>query len=135
MYFQGKTLAEEAAKQKPVETRGKTWPTPLKMLDSHWLKAPMPLKMLDSHWLKAIRLTDGQGGNLAKRGVKTREKRGQIERNFIKTPPVTRDAKTRVFGGTSHKNTIKLREICQSSGSDTKGHPPIGIKHPHISTA
>ena len=77
VYFQGKTLAEEAAKQKPVETRGKTWPTPLKMLDSHWLKAPTPLKMLDSHWLKAIRLTDGQGGNLAKGGSKRRKKGGK----------------------------------------------------------
>ena len=66
VYFQGKTLAEEAAKQKPVETRGKTWPT--------------PLKMLDSHWLKAIRLelkTDGQGGNLAKGGSKRRKKGGK----------------------------------------------------------
>ena len=60
MYFQGKTLAEEAAKQKPVETRGKTRPTPLKILDSDWLIA-----------IKLDVKTDGQGGHLAKRGVKT----------------------------------------------------------------
>lgn len=82
VYFQGKTLAEEAAKQKPVETRGKTWPTPLKMLDSHWLKAPTPLKMLDSHWLKAIRQTDGQGGNLAKKGGQNAGKKGANRAKF-----------------------------------------------------
>ena len=89
VYFQGKTLAEEAAKQKPVETRGKTWLTPLKMLDSHWLKAPTPLKMLDSHWLKAIRLelkTDGQGGNLAKGGSKRRKKGGKSSEILSKHP-------------------------------------------------
>ena len=56
------------------------------MLDSHWLKAPMPLKILDSHWLKAIRLTDGQGGNLAKGGSKRRKKGGKSSEILSKHP-------------------------------------------------
>ena len=60
------------------------------------------------------------GGQFGKRGVKNVEKRGQIERNFIKNTPCDEGRKNLWgFWGTSHKNTIKLSEICQS----TKGHP------------